>query len=135
MDALTASAEITPYVAAAVAAYGGAVLSRTQEATADATVALGQRLLRRVMRSRDEEPTLVAAVEDLAENPGDSDAEAALRMQIRKVLSDDAVLLSDVTAMVQAASVKITAYGERSIAAHTIYGGAHTGDTPRKPQS
>ncbi|MEU9188639.1 hypothetical protein AB0D14_29700 [Streptomyces sp. NPDC048484] len=133
MDPLAVSAEVTPYVTAAVAAYGTAVLTRAQDATADATVALGQRLLWRMLGRREDSTPLTAAVEDLAVNPGDSDAEAALRMQIRKVITDDAALFRELAAMVRASGIAITASGERSIAAHTIHGGASTGDTTPRP--
>ena len=45
------AAEITPYVSAAVGAYGGAVLAKVRDEAADATVSLGRRLLQRVFGS------------------------------------------------------------------------------------
>jgi hypothetical protein len=41
------AAEMTPYVSAAVGAYGGAVLAKVRDDAADATVGLGRRLLQR----------------------------------------------------------------------------------------
>jgi hypothetical protein len=44
-DVLSLAAEMTPYVSAAAAAYGGAVLVKARDEAADATVGLGRRLL------------------------------------------------------------------------------------------
>jgi hypothetical protein len=53
-DVASLAAEMTPYMSAAVAAYGGAVLARVRDDAADATVGLGRRLLHRVFGSRAE---------------------------------------------------------------------------------
>jgi hypothetical protein len=45
-DIATVVAEATPYLMAAVSAYGGAVLAKVRDDTADATVGLGRRLVR-----------------------------------------------------------------------------------------
>ena len=44
--------DATPYVTAALGAYGGAVLTKVQDDAADATVGIGRRLLQRVFGSR-----------------------------------------------------------------------------------
>ena len=51
-DAAALAAEATPYVSAAVGAYGGAVLARLRDDAADATVGLGRRLLQRMFGSK-----------------------------------------------------------------------------------
>ena len=51
-DVASLAAEMTPYVSAAAAAYGGAVLARVRDDAADATVGLGRRLLQRVFGTR-----------------------------------------------------------------------------------
>jgi hypothetical protein len=120
--------EISPYVTAAVGAYGGAVLVKAKDQAADATVGLGRRVLQRVfgVRAVGEVPQSVA---DLAGDPHDADLQAALRVAIRKVLDADAVLAADVRGMLAgAAAVTVTASGERSIAAHSVTGIASTGD-------
>ena len=53
-EVATLAAEMTPYVSAAVGAYGGAVLAKVRDEAADATVGLGRRLLQRVFGSRRE---------------------------------------------------------------------------------
>ena len=60
------AAEMTPYVSAAVGAYGGAVLARVRDDAADATVGLGRRLLQRVFGTKGEGEPLPAPLADLA---------------------------------------------------------------------
>jgi hypothetical protein len=120
--------EVSPYVTAAVGAYGGAVLARANDQAADATVGLGRRMLRRVFgtRAAGDVPQPVA---DLAADPGDPDLQAALRVAIRRLLAADAELAGDLRGMLAgAAAVTVTASGERSIAAQSITGVASTGD-------
>jgi hypothetical protein len=125
------SAEITqlvgqagPYLATAVSAYGVAVFSRAESAAVDATANLGRRILQAVWRRRDEQgqAELEAAVRDTVEAPGDEDAAAALRQQIKCALRDNAELLTELARLLPAAgeTVNVTASGERSIAAKTI---------------
>ena len=93
------AAETTPYVSAAMAAYGGAVLARVRDEAADTTVGLGRRLLQRVFGFRDEKEPLPDPLADLAANPGDDDALAAVRLAVRKMLAADPVLEADVRSM------------------------------------
>lgn len=121
-----------PYLTAALGAYGGAVLTRAEDAAADATANAGRRLLRAVWHRRGPEgqAALEAAVQDAAEESGDEDAQAALRQQLRRALREDPALLAEVAALLPTpspGSLTITASGTRSIAAHTI-GTAITGD-------
>lgn len=125
------AAAVVPYVSAAVATYGAGVLSRVEDAAADATVGVGGRVLRRLLGRGESRPAVEAAVVDLAEDPGDEDRVAALRLQIRKALSEDPGLAAEVAQLVGAAGVTVTASGERSIAAQTISGVAATGDSAR----
>jgi hypothetical protein len=119
--------EISPYVTAAVGAYGGAVLAKANDQAADATVGLGRRMLQRIFgtRAAGDVPQPVA---DLAGHPGDPDMQAALRVAIRKMLDADAGLAAEVRSMLPGAGVSVTASGERSIAAQSITGIASTGD-------
>ncbi|WP_405916115.1 hypothetical protein [Streptomyces sp. NBC_00728] len=121
-----------PHLTAAVSSYGVAVFSRAENAAADATASLGRRILQAVWHCRDEQgrADLEAAVQDVADDPDDADAAAAVRQQIKRALRDDAELLAELAQMLPAASetVNVTASGERSIAAKTI-GTAITGDS------
>ena len=124
--------QASPYLTAAVSAYGGAVLSRAEDAAADATANLGRRILQAVWHRRAEpdQAALEAAVQDAAEDAGDTDAAAALRQQMKRALREDPELLkefADLLPAPAAGSVTITASGERPIPAHPITA-AITGD-------
>ena len=83
-DVASLAAEMTPYVSAAAATYGGAVLVRVRDDAADATVGLGRRLLQRVFGTRGEAEPLPGPLGDLAADPQDGDALAAVRLLVRK---------------------------------------------------
>ncbi|MFE1507571.1 hypothetical protein [Streptomyces sp. NPDC058726] len=131
-DALVLSQQIAPYITAVVSSYGTAVLTRSVDLSADATVSLGQRLLEKILRRSPEQPAqqdaLTAALQDLAEDPSDPDLQAALRVQLKKFLLEEPDLIPDLSNLVAQQGTTIVASGDRSVAAHTIYGGVHTGD-------
>ncbi|MER6093423.1 hypothetical protein [Streptomyces bluensis] len=131
--------QLSPYLTAALGAYGAGVLTRTENAAVDATANVGHRILQAVWRRRDEQGRagLEAAVQDAAEEPDDEDAAAALRQQVKRALRGDAELLRELTEMLPAAfsaGVTVTASGDRSIAAGGNIGFAVTGDR-HTPQS
>jgi hypothetical protein len=90
-------------VSAAAAAYGGAVLARVRDDAADATVGLGRRLLQRIFGTNGEAEPLPGPLGDLAANPQDDDALAAVRLAVRKALAADPVLEADIRSMLAGA--------------------------------
>lgn len=102
-DAACLATEMTPYISAAVGAYGGAVLARVRDDAADATVGLGRRLLQRVFGIKDEREPLPGPLADLASDPEDGDALAALRLLVRKALAADPALAAEVRSMLPGA--------------------------------
>lgn len=125
------AAEVTPYVTAAVSAYGGAVLAKTQDEAAEAAVGVGRRLVQRIFGVRAEPAELPEVLADVVDDPDDADGVAALRKAIGKALSADAALASEVRGLVaeaRAAGVVVTASGERSVATHINTGVIVTGD-------
>lgn len=107
------AAEMTPYVSAAVGAYGGAVLAKVRDDAADATVGLGRRLLQRVFgshRDGDSPPEPLAA---LIADPDDRDALAAVRLAIRQAMTDDPALQAELRSMLASASVTQHAHAGR----------------------
>ena len=98
-DVASLAAEMTPYVSAAVGAYGGAVLAKIRDDAADATVGLGRRLLQKVFGHRGEGELLPGPLADLAADPGDGDALSAVRLAVRKALAADPVLAAEVRSM------------------------------------
>jgi len=99
------AAEMTPYVSAAVGAYGGAVLAKVRDDAADATVGLGRRLLQRVFGSRREGEPPPEPLGALIADPEDDDALAAVRLAIRRALTDDPSLQAEVRSMLAGAAV------------------------------
>lgn len=133
IDALVVSQQIAPYITAAISSYGTAVLTRSAELSADSTVSLGQRLLERLLRRTvteqpSEQAALTSAIHDLAESPEDTDLQAALRVQVKKLLLSDPQVLSEVNEIMNRNQISIVASGDRSVAAHTINGNVSTGD-------
>ncbi|WP_116215744.1 hypothetical protein [Streptomyces olivoreticuli] len=121
-EIVTVMDQVGPYLTAALGAYGVGVLGRAEDAAVDATANIGRRVLHAVWRRRgaQERAALEAAVQDVAAEPGDEDAAAALRQQIKRALREDAELLKELSALVPTGPVTVTASGERSIAAQTI---------------
>ncbi|MFF7924932.1 hypothetical protein ACFZDP_27765 [Streptomyces mirabilis] len=127
-----------PYLTTAVGAYGAAVLTRVEDTAADATVTLGQRILRAVWRRGDEagRAELEQVVNEAADERDESYSAAVLGRLLRRALQEDAGLRAELSAMLPAptaGSVTITASGDRSIAAQHI-GTAITGDGHTAPQ-
>ncbi len=91
--------QVVPAIGAAVSAYGLGVLTRAEDEAAGATVRLGQRLLARLLRRGAEPDPVRAAVVDLTRDRLDADALAALRLQIRRVLTADPDLVQEVMAL------------------------------------
>lgn len=132
MEVVQWVAQAGPAVSAAVGAYGVAVLTRAQDAAADATVSMGQRIVQTVWRRGDEteRAELERAVSEHAEDPDDPDTAAELRTALKRALREDAELRAELAELFPspaAGAVNITASGERSIAAQHI-GTAITGD-------
>jgi hypothetical protein len=118
--------EAWPYVSAAVGAYGGAVLAKTEDQAADATVKLGRRLLQRIFRNRVDPPPVLAR---LAADPQDGTLQAALRTRLSQMLAEDSSLADEISQILaDAHTAHIKATGERSVAAHTVTGIVVTGD-------
>ncbi|QIY56650.1 hypothetical protein HEP86_21585 [Streptomyces sp. RPA4-5] len=127
-----------PAVTAAVSAYGAAVLTRAQDAAADATVGLGQRILQAVWRRGDEagRAELERVVDEAVDEQDDAYTTAVLSRILKRALQDDRELREELAALLPApaaGTVTITASGERSIAAQHI-GTAITGDGPTPPR-
>ena len=80
---------VVPYIAAAVRAFGEDLWLRNGETSGKHGAGLGRRLLDR-LRHRDgpdtDDPELAGAVDDLVDDPDDEDAQAAVRLKVKKAL-------------------------------------------------
>jgi hypothetical protein len=99
---------VVPFLSAAAGAYGSAVVEKVREegteAAADATVAVGRRLLGRFLRSS-RSTQVAAVVTELGENPGDDAFMTAVFAQVKRALAEDAGLAEEVSAIVAGAPV------------------------------
>jgi hypothetical protein len=102
--------EVAPYAAAALGAYGAAVLAKAKDDLADATIKAGRLVLQRIFGRRKDSEDLPVVLAEVIENPGDQDYLDALRLAIRKALAADAQLQADVREIISAArpSVAVT---------------------------
>ncbi|WP_329428799.1 hypothetical protein OG339_05695 [Streptosporangium sp. NBC_01495] len=138
-DLVNLAHEMSPYVTAAIGAYGGAVLARANEEAADATVGWGRTLLQRIFGVTTTEEEMPEAVTELAADPDDPDLQAMLRVQIGKLLKADPDLAAQVRTLLEQANAAtgrthittVTASGERSTAA----GGNITGPSTKGDHS
>jgi hypothetical protein len=132
VDVAQTAAAVVPYLTAAVHTYGVHTLDRLRDeavdAASDATVGVARQLATRLFGRAGSRPAIEAAVGDLAVAPDDGDAVAALRLQIRKALTEDPALCADIAELLAGAGVSVVASGDRSVAAHTISGVVATGD-------
>lgn len=110
--------DATPYLTAALTAYGGAVLTKVRDDAAGATVGVGRRLLQRVFGHRKDGEPLPVLVAEVVSAPDDADALGALRLAIRRELEADATMLADVR--------EILASAQTTVHAPTIHSGRDT---------
>jgi len=99
--------ELSPYVTAAVAAYGAAVLEKARDDSAEASVAWGRRILQRIFGTRDEQD-VPAPIRDLAGRPEADDLQSMLQARIGEALRHDADLIRDLSAFLAAAKTQAT---------------------------
>jgi hypothetical protein len=129
LDPIALAQEITPYMVAAVGAYGTAVLSRAEDQAAGATVSLGQRLIHRLVHGAPDGTTEVTgAISKLIRSPADADLQAFLRVAVADALRADPATATEVASWPRPGGVTISAAGSRSVAAGTINGMIVTGD-------
>ena len=113
-----AAAEMVPYVTTALSAYGGAVLAKVQDDTADATVGFGRRLLQRIFGRRKDGEPLPPVLAKVVANPGDPDYLGTLRAAIREALESDAQMLAEVREILAQAKSAVTVGPQSAQADH-----------------
>ncbi|MFI7438701.1 hypothetical protein [Nonomuraea indica] len=133
-DLAALASDLSPYATAAISAYGSAVLTRSQDEAADATVRFGQKILKRIFRDDSPQKGTPKVVEELAADPGNTDLQAVLRVAIIKELKSNTELAAEVCNLMAEAPpasgvVNVAAYGKRSVSSVVIHGDVTTGDT------
>lgn len=123
-------AAVMPYVTAAVAAYGSAVIDKVSDqasdASASAAAGLGRRLLARILRGA-RAGHAEAALLDLAEEPQDADRVATVRRQIQIALEAEPALVGELAQMLVTAGVNVSAQGVGSVSVQHNAGIIQTG--------
>jgi hypothetical protein len=123
--------EVTPYVTAAAAAYGGAVLAKVKDEAASITVGFGRRIAQRIFGVHAEGDELPEVLADVIDDPEYPDNVASLRNAIRKALAGNADLAAHVEQLAEQAreqGAQVMTFGDRSPAVHTNQGIIATGD-------
>ncbi|MFF5182110.1 hypothetical protein ACFY2Q_29225 [Micromonospora sp. NPDC000316] len=112
---------VVPYLTAVAAAYGGAVVQRVVDQSADATaeagVGVGRRVLRRLLGSG-RSGQIVLAVTEVGEQPDDEAGRELLRAAVVTALSEDAQLAEDVARVLADAGVSgwsVTVLGSQGV--------------------
>lgn len=99
MEAEQIAAWAVPFILTAAEAYGDRVLIVAEDMAAGAAIATGLRLLRRLFRHPHHQPALRDAVRNAAVSPRDPEAEAQLRLLVRRILEADPELAAEVRMM------------------------------------
>jgi hypothetical protein len=90
--------ESWPFISAAAAGYGTAVIKNAQDSVASATVTRGRQIIKRIFEKRD----ISHELEDYAQNKDDAGREKALRNVIARALSEDQIAAEEVRSLLNA---------------------------------
>jgi RNA polymerase sigma-70 factor (sigma-E family) len=112
--------EVAPYVAAALGAYGPAVLSGEMGEVADAAIGAGRRMLQRIFGRRDGRDELPAVLAEVIEDPDDADYLAVLKLEIHRIVESDAAMQADIRAILRDVSPVVTVT-QRVTAGRDVY--------------
>jgi hypothetical protein len=111
----TALVPLLPYLLKA----GEKAAEETGKTVAGQSLEWAKSLWTKLKPKVDAKPAALEAAQDAAQAPDDADAQAALRMQLKKLLTEDRSLAEEVSRWLEqgrAAGITVTASGERSVA-------------------
>ena len=111
----TALVPLLPYLLKA----GEKAAEETGKAVAGQSLEWGKSLWTKLRPQVEAKPAALEAVQDVARAPEDEDLQAALRVQLKKLLTEDQSLAEEVSRWLEqgkAAGITVTASGERSVA-------------------
>jgi hypothetical protein len=113
IDLGTVAQDVVPYLSAAAAVYGKAVVEKATDAAGDAgaeaTVSLGRRLLRRLSTSQRAEQ-IREAVTEVGDQPDDEASVDILRAQVLKALKQEPELAHGLAELLREAGVVSSGY-------------------------
>jgi hypothetical protein len=108
-DALTTFlAPAMPYLVSG----GGELVEEAGKKLGEEGVDLLKKLWAKLRPKVEEKPAAAEAVQDVARAPEDADAQAALRLQLRKILEADSSLASEIAQLLAAAGPKTSYHAE-----------------------
>lgn len=111
----TALVPLLPYLFKA----GEKAAEETGKAVAGQSWEWGRSLWSKLKPKVEAKPAALEAAQDVAQTPEDEDLQVALRVQLRKLLTEDQSLAEEVSSWLEqgkAAGITVTASGERSVA-------------------
>jgi hypothetical protein len=98
---------------------GEKAAEETGKTVAVQTLDWGKSLWSKLKPKVEAKPAALEAAQDAAQAPGDEDLQAALRVQLKKLLTEDQSLAEEVSRWLEqgkAAGINVSATGERSVA-------------------
>ena len=98
---------------------GEKAAEETGKTVAVQTLDWGKSLWSKLKPKVEAKPAALEAVQDAAQAPGDEDLQAALRVQLQKLLTEDQSFAEEVSRWLEqgkAAGINVSATGERSVA-------------------
>ena len=111
----TALVPLLPYLLKA----GEKAAEETGKAVASQSFEWGKSLWSKLKPKVEAKPAALEAAQDVAQTPEDKDLQAVLRVQLKKLLTEDQSLAEEVSRWLEqgkAAGITVTASGERSVA-------------------
>ena len=111
----TALIPLLPYLLKA----GEKAAEETGKTVADQSLEWAKSLWVKLKPKVEAKPAALEAAQDAAQTPDDEDAQVALRVQLKKLLTEDQSLAEEVSRWLEqgkAAGIIVTASGERSVA-------------------
>ena len=124
----TALVPLLPYLLKA----GEKAAEETGKKVADQSLEWGKSLWSKLKPGVEAKPAALEAAQDVAHAPEDEELRVALRVQLRKLLTEDQSLAEEVSRLLEqgkAAGLTVTASGDRSVAiGGNFQGRINTGD-------
>ena len=108
----TALVPLLPYLLKA----GEKAAEETGKAVAGQSWEWGKSLWTKLKPKVEAKPAALEAAQDVARAPEDEDLQATLRVQLKKLLTEDQSLAEEVSRLLEQGNITVTASGERSVA-------------------
>ena len=118
-DVTVALVPVLPYLSIA----GGKALEKAGEKITEGVWARGQALWNKLWPKVEHNTAALGAAKDLANMPDDNDAQAAMRLQLKKLLTEDSTFAQEIAktfAELAPSNTTVIASGDRSVASQNM---------------